>query len=434
MRLSRYTLTVPIENQVLVAGLLRRTVILLDADVWSTLLASLEVNDYPSEALPSGLFEQLRDSRIIVDQDFDEFGYVRIQSAAARIRSDVVSFVLVPTMNCNMACHYCFENSDNDAGRFDAETAENIVEHARRELIKTHAKMLHVRWFGGEPLQALTDIQSISKKLQTCCQELGRKFHGDIITNGVGLNRQVAVTLRECGIRSAQITFEGEKRRHDKIRRVSKQGSYDEIVRNVLSGKDYLSFTARVHVAPYNIEGVPELLLDLQHKGLHEILQSIYFAPLFNYRQGDEQRQFQGKNPLYLSSLDFSRKEVELLRRAIELGFTTNDPLDADYGACTALRECTTVINMDGTLAKCYLDAGDRSEIFSSLDGSISSDFNLTKWMQSDFLLDADCAACKFAPVCMGGCTKKSMKARDKSAICTSLKYNFKSILPLYYS
>ncbi len=108
------------------------------------------------------------------------------------------------------------------------------------------------------------------------------------------------------------------------------------------------------------------------------------------------------------------------------------DPLEADYGVCTALRENTVVINADGTLAKCYMDAGDSVESYGNISEGILNSENLVKWRRQSFLKDSECRECTMAPVCLGGCSKEVQDGADKAVICTPLKYNYRELLRLH--
>ena len=431
LRLSKYVLAVPSKDTILVVGLLRRAVLEISPEYWKEISSACD--HCLSEAIPPELISALLDARILVENEFDELAYARTQSLLARGRPDTFGLIIVPTMSCNMSCHYCFEEKPKNDGGMPFNANNAILSFAGEKLSDPRLRAFHLRWFGGEPMLEIDRVLEITRALKRMSTARGRRFHADIVTNGYGITRACGEKMRAVGIKAAQITFEGDQRKHDKIRRLSKAGSFEGIIASLHASGDLLDYTARVHVAPYSVDTIPRLLRQLHDEGLHRVLKAIYFAPIFNYRQNNPSRNFQENTGLYLSSRVFAAHEAELLAKARRLGFVIPDPLDVDYGVCTALRENTAVMNVDGTLSKCYLDAGDHKETYGHVEGGIDRPDNLEKWRSADFVDDPDCKACTFAPVCLGGCYKHARAASDKAMICTSLKYNYADVLGLYY-
>lgn len=428
--LSKHSLVVEDGAQYLIIGLLQRTTVRVDKAIWNDVEAakfSLSRHDHVE------LIEHLVDARILVDDTFEPLEYIRQQSAAARCNKEVFGLIVVPTLACNMSCHYCFENKTNRLNRAMSDMDERVIDFARTKLEIPDTKALSLRWFGGEPLIAPKHIERVTRRLQGICNQLGKDFAADIVTNGFFLTPLLAQSLSEVGVKTAQITLEGSKRHHDSIRSHGREGSYERILSNIESCFGLIDVNLRIHVTPEGVEGIQQLLLDLKARSLDKMLKSIYFAPLFDFKQRDPNSQFQAKSSGFLSSEEFASLQATLLKRAIELGFDTKDPLDIDYGVCTALREHTAVIHSDGSLAKCYLDAGDQSEAFGLFDGTITKEANLSKWSMQDFSLDEDCANCAFLPACLGGCSKHRYTNADKRFICTPLKYNAKEVLTAYF-
>lgn len=432
MRLSKHSIVTPSGSHVFVTGLLERAVVKVPTEDWDLLVRQ---KFDPGECLNTSdgaLIQQLKDSKIIVDDDFNELRYIVERSAASRAVSDTFGLVIVPSMSCNMNCHYCFEDK-SDRSELSNINSDALAELAKSELEDSRVSNLYVRWFGGEPLNNPKLLQAVMKKLTDVTNKIGKRIGGDIVTNGYDLTGDLAQELSLMGLNSAQITFEGKKRQHDRIRRVGHLGSYDRLLENILAASEFMQIRIRIHVAPYNLPGIAEMLKDFSEKGLQQAIAYIYFAPLFNYKQSSKDTAFHDNSKLFLSSQDFAEKAVGLTNIARELGFTLADPLDAHYSVCTALREYTAVVNPDGSLSKCYMDAGDRSEAYGSLTDGIFAEDNLRKWRQINFADDDECRDCTFSPICLGGCAKESMNRADKSVICTPLRYNIDELIPIHY-
>jgi uncharacterized protein len=431
LRLSRYTHVVPDGADVYLVGLLTRAVIKVVRVDYEAIEAMIVAGQ---STLPkrAGLLQALRSALVLVPTDFDELEYLAQRNLMARAVSDVLAVVMIPSMRCNMGCHYCYEDK-SDAGAMSPEVESQLIEYLT-ERLQSGYSTLYLRWFGGEPLMNTSMVETLSQSLGNVARKFGAAFDGDVVTNGYFLDKACARRLKAVGLKAAQITFEGPQRLHDRVRKPEAgEGSYDRLVRNTIAASEFLDIRLRVHVAPYNVERLPAMLDDLAARGVAAAAKSIYFAPLFNYRQTEPESAFRSRPRLYLSSNDFASAQSELIRHALARGFKANDPLDSDYGVCTALREHTVVVNSDGSLSKCYLDAGNAKEVFGTVTQPSLHPENLSKWRNAFFLDDEECRECSVAPVCLGGCTKQTLSGADKSLVCSPLRYNLSDMVRHYF-
>ena len=299
-------------------------------------------------------------------------------------------------MGCNMGCHYCFEKHREEKLGDSRDTA--LLSYVTKAMAACES--LHVQWFGGEPLLALDDVRRLSEKFLTLTKRAGKGYSAEIITNGFLLTDEIAKELAAVGVLEAQVTLEGMRRMHDRIRRPQDGcGSFDRMLENMAAASRYLGVTLRIHVAPYSLESVRELLPYLAGLGMQHRLRKVYFSPLFNYRSDAVAGQFAIEPRKFMGSAEFAHVQTELLALAIELGFKVGDPLDVSYGLCTGVRTASAVVSPDGSLAKCYLDVGEASAAYGAIDDRISRPENLAWWHNYDFSKDEECRNCKFAPV-----------------------------------
>jgi uncharacterized protein len=393
----------------------------------------VELDQAPAHQLRAGAIPQLQEalyaelaaSLILVPDLFDERAFVLARTAQARETKDQLSLIVVPTLGCNLSCHYCFE----------AKRDETLTDQAMDDLVTAVAKALedydclHVQWFGGEPLRALSQIGALSDRLLALCAKVNKPYGAEIITNGVFMTGEVAQKLSGWGIASAQVTFDGGSRLHDKVR-FGKDHSptFDTIIDNMAAASEHLQIKARVHVAPYSVESVNELLDELAGRLGTQKIATLYFAPIFNYSQAAEGQAFERDDRRFLSSFDFANVQSVLLEHAWSLGFNTPDPLSVADGICAAASSNSIVINADGSLTKCYMDVGDRQETLGQASQFAEAMAQSSKW--SDYAIDdEECLSCTFLPVCLGGCPKQKMEKAEKAVVCTPLKYNYESVL-----
>ena len=87
-------------------------------------------------------------------------------------------------------------------------------------------------WFGGEPLLKFQEIIEESAKVKEICTNNNREYIGSITTNGYLLNKHIFSELYIVGIRTYQITLDGEK--HDKFRVLENgSGTFNTIKNNI---------------------------------------------------------------------------------------------------------------------------------------------------------------------------------------------------------
>ena len=59
---------------------------------------------------------------------------------------------ITTTVDCNLGCYYCYEDRSTDALSREEGDVDAIVAMARRMLVGSGKRRLHVDWYGGEPL------------------------------------------------------------------------------------------------------------------------------------------------------------------------------------------------------------------------------------------------------------------------------------------
>jgi len=432
VRHSRFNLCTEVgADEVLLTNLLSRTV-LRTTRAQKELLDSLDGNVAYEELGPDErtLVAQFVSGLFILPDGFDEEAFIADSHALARASRRLKTIVIAPTMRCNMSCHYCFESKTEQC--LSASLQDSLVERVSADLAGYDG--LHVQWFGGEPLLEIEAIRRLTAKLRGACETAGKTYSAEVVTNGVLLDARIASDLADLGVGEAQITLEGAQRLHDKVRFTSgHEGSFERVLEGLRSASPFITINVRVHVAPYNVDSVLELLRVLAERDLQRCIGRIYFSPLFNYRTQDAKIQFRVEPRKFYGSEEFAASQTCLLAAAANLGFNTGDPLNASYGLCIAMLDGTEVFGPSGAISKCYLDTNEADKAFDTLEGSGRSEAVLQQWTGYDYRADSECVACQFSPVCLGGCPTQRMHGADKGLVCTPLKFNFHERMKLAY-
>lgn len=303
---------------------------------------------------------------------------------------------VLTSTDCNLGCGYCFQNTGQDpAGgsrppriahaRLTPQTITAIMEFARRQMAASGLEKLHLMLFGGEPL--LNPRGCLD--LLAAAAGYGMTSAG-MVSNLTLLTPELACELSARGLRSVQVTFDGDREDHDRIRvRRAGGGSFEAIVRNVERASQVtpLTWLFRVNVSHHNHAGIDSLLERLAAK-LDPARCSIYFARVGDARVG------------YVNDLGYdgqvSQDFIRWHRRALALGFATKRPAahepcftcgygDGRYGA---------TVSADGTLASCWDNAGKPEwEVGNVRDGYLPARATRERWTTcADLYESADAA------------------------------------------
>jgi uncharacterized protein len=180
-------------------------------------------------------FQQLYKGGIIVNNGLNEIERIRFRFNEGQHSKSSMSFTILPTLDCNFACPYCFEDKSNPE-YMDEKIMDAIKAFFDARVKLYQPKHFHTCWFGGEPLLNIPTIDELSTHFIKTCGEKKINYTSKIITNGWLLSDKVCRKLKNSNISSMQITLDGSRESHNS-RRILKngQGTFDRIIDNILS-------------------------------------------------------------------------------------------------------------------------------------------------------------------------------------------------------
>lgn len=319
---------------------------------------------------------------------------------------------ICPTMGCNFACPYCFE--EHRGGRMSRQTQDALVEFVKKQLDRYGLKKMCVVWFGGEPLLQPETIASLAPRLFALADERGVKYTSNIVTNAYLLSRENAEMLRKSRVTGLQITLDGPNAKtHDALRMLhSGEGSFDRILDNLKALPEGFEVKIRCNVGPHNIQMLPamqQLVQQLDESGASRF----FLVP--------------GIMDMDVAKAPDSHKKVpesagfRAVNRALyELGVVDYDSIGASmpghfHGTfCGSQCAHTYVIDEDGDLYRCWEDCGDKSAAFGNVADFDSLTFGMnpkaTAYLESAWCGDdPECSVCPILPLCMGACPHRHM-------------------------
>ncbi|WSQ02434.1 radical SAM protein [Streptomyces sp. NBC_01232] len=300
-------------------------------------------------------------------------------------RISAYSLTVLTSTHCNLGCGYCFQNTAQDQlggsrppriaqTRLTSKTITEILGFTERHMAAVGLEKLRILLFGGEPLLNPRG-----------CLELLERAAGIaptsawMISNATLLTPSLARRLADLGLTSVQVTFDGDRADHDRIRvgRADGGATFDKIVGNIAKASEgtALQWTLRVNVSQETFHGV-DALVDRLAAALDPARCTLYFARIGDVGVG------YANSLLHTGELPaaFARWQ----RRALDLGFTVSRPgarkscatcghTDGRYGA---------VVSADGTLASCWETAGKPDwEVGTVADGYLPGAKTRDRWI-----------------------------------------------------
>lgn len=172
---------------------------------------------------------------------------------------DYLSITILPTLECNCCCYYCFERENalrtqkNNSGNI-LDIEEEVFNFLESKIKET--KNLSVAWFGGEPLLRFDVIEYFSPKLIDLANKYGVSYTASLTTNGYYLPSipNIIDRLKQCHIDSYQVTLDGAPEDHNQIRRLKNDGNatFDQMLEGIeLLYRNSFNISVRINISNY---------------------------------------------------------------------------------------------------------------------------------------------------------------------------------------
>lgn len=282
---------------------------------------------------------------------------------------------IMPTEQCNFRCEYCYEHFE--IGRMKPETVSAVKKLVSRRL--SELKNLSIEWFGGEPLVAydiMVDIMShVNASMRVENPTL--RIRGSATTNGYLLTQERLEELVLLGVRSFQISFDGDREEHDKLRRrADGKGTFDVVFSNIVAAHNTdinFNITIRMHVNSGNYESMKTLIdrivTDIGADGRYKL-----HIRLLSRLGGPND---------YRLPVTEDTAAVEALKAYADAKGLKVAPKDEDGYICYASRPNFFLLRADGSISKCTVALYDKFNRIGALnpDGTMQIDNKLvTEW------------------------------------------------------
>lgn len=354
------------------------------------------------EDIDNELFVALQDNGYIIEDDFDEYKFLKMLSTINRYTEKELGVTAVMTKGCNFACEYCYES----AYAADTKKMKPEVISAIAGLIDScEEKSWELVLYGGEPLIAYNECLELLKKCKEKCRIKDIELNAGIITNGFLLSEEKARVLSEHGVSHAQITVDGSRETHNK-RRPLKDGAntYDIVVKNAKTASKYLYVAIRMNAENEYANDYEELKKEFKDYGNI----SIYVAATAYEHCGNHEKT--------------KANELAVLNE-IHPKTLLSENTHAILGGCGAILRNARTICPDGTMVRCWEELAFQESSGNIVTNPKSSLMDFYKWLKWDpFSQESMCSTCKMLPNCGGGCPIYWVKNKENKCMMSQSK------------
>lgn len=436
MKVSKYTFLFNLENKEFYTyNTLSNSLIELDGPSYSYLdRAKNSKSDITVTELDSELYEVLEAKKIITENEQDDFLIYKSVITAQRADKSNMHVTIAPTMNCCFSCHYCFEKYKQE-GVMSEEVMDSIVKYMN--LLESKPEFT-LTWFGGEPLMAIEQMEQLYNKFVS---DYKAPVDSDIITTGFHINEQAVEVFKRIGIKRIQVTLDGLKDTHNKVKFTSGcDDAFTKVIDNVelvLKGAPNITVIFRVNITKENAGEYVQLYKELTHR--YQVYSNWGMSPGIIMERGvftlDTPKE---KSNLFLPnesaefSLDLYHKHKI---RTVSLQYPSQY-----FQECGIRNVMSVSFDSEGYAYKCWELIGNKDYATGKLDdnGNLET-INIVSYNRQMFgadpLEDPICSQCRYLPICHGGCPMQRIENKfegKKNCTCTFYKGHIADFMKVY--
>lgn len=402
MKISKYTFMFDENGQeYYVYNTLSNALMEIDKESYSLLFESRNTQKLSTADFDEDLWEALCINNIISDND--TYDYLKYKASITNIRKQRTGMhlTLAPTMDCCFRCHYCFEKY-KEKKYMTPEIMDQIIKYVTSY---PELKNIKITWFGGEPLMAVPQIEEFYDKFRDIWQE---PFISNIITTGYHIDKESIRVMQKVGISSVQITLDGMKETHNKVKHLpSGEDVFERILSNIELLNDSapeINITIRVNLTLENKE---------EYIPLHKLCltrfygrSNITISPAFVLDRGTGDI-CRSNNNIFFGHIERSKFILNLAKNGINSVFVRYP--EPFFNECAIRNEMAIAFDPEGYAYKCWEVIGNKEYAIGKLnDDGILTDINQTilnrQLYGADTFDDPICSQCKYLPICNGGC------------------------------
>lgn len=363
------------------------------------------------------LFEKFKEWGFIIDEGIDEIDMLRYRNRREVFMNKQYHLVIYPTIDCNFGCWYCLQKHYPSC--MSEETMEKIKKHVRTMIEKEKITALNIEWFGGEPLLHFDEvIYPLSRYFRELTEQYHLPYHQHITTNASLITPAIIEKFKEIGLSNFQITIDGDREKHNKVRNIMQAPTFDLIMGNIKElcrayPQVRIDFRLNFDDKTLKKPGIFEVYKELET--YHNNIQPAFVRVWQTIKDQTEETKENTKNE-ELQKLHQYVRELGFFLPSVGTQFSLHKSTH-----CYADRYYHAEINYDGTVYKCTAQGHAPERI-----AGILTDNGIIKWkeevmqrMYSKATFENErCLACKHLPICLGPCSQSILADPENKYSC----------------
>jgi uncharacterized protein len=342
----------------------------------------------------------LEDGFLVRDRAQDD---ARVRAHLDKAREGIPGMMyvtLMPTLQCNLACNYCFQKEHPAFTKMSSPMEDATLEWILRQVDERGLHTLYVHYFGGEPTTRKDYCLRTAEALAASMKARGGTFRWDMTTNGIQLDVAFAKQMESFGRGAFKITLDGDKETHDQMRVYRDgRGTFDIIFDNVA---ELARAGCRVYIGghffPDQAASFEALLDRFERTGVARLLAGVQFRPMVDTQQRSKGTCTGCSEKQETQTLVQLNKSIE--RRKMTPAVEKASTLESLLGPCELHWKNNYTIDPEGRVYKCPVVAGlpglEVAQVASSAPEKVAPLLELRPWEK--------CGDCPYLPVCVGGC------------------------------
>lgn len=246
--------------------------------------------------------------------------------------------------------------------------------------------------------------------------------------------------MKKVGIKSVQITLDGMKERHNRVKHLP---SGEDVFERVLSNIELLNDSApeiniviRVNLTHENADEYP-LLCELYYRRFQG-RKNMGIAPAFVLDRGSSGDKHNPVKNMAFKAKEYAPFILSLAEKGIDSPFIRYP--EPFFNECAIRNDAAIAFDPEGYAYKCWELIGDKRYAVGKLNAegilqNINERILNRHLFGADPLDDPTCSKCKYLPVCNGGCPIQRIENRfedRRNCMCTYYKGHMEDFLKIH--
>lgn len=344
-KFSRYNHLIENGNNVILYNLISEKILALQLQT-AKILKDHQDNVGNLKVIHPTFYQTLIKDGFIVKADVDEIEKMIKNWDNAETSQNEFSITILPTINCNLNCWYCYEKHDK-AGIMKPTVLDRIQKLIQRITKKAELKHLELDFFGGEPFLCWKNVVwPLLEYTKQICDNRHKILSIHFTTNATLISKNIIESLDSLKTSTSfQITLDGRKDEHNAVRK-TKLGkpTFDIIVGNIkFLLKKRMLVNCRLNYTTDTLYTFVDLIDDFKSLDSED-------RKFLNFTF---QQVWQDISKQETSQKEITENETAVIQAFRDNGFSTNLPSKYISRHCYADYENKIVVNYNGDLYKC---------------------------------------------------------------------------------